>query len=66
VPLILGPQRKDDGDYLDICRKTRNTAEYDSAGVTSEGDAKELIEFTMRLREDVLDWLKKNHPGLSP
>jgi len=66
LPLILGAERKDDGDYLDTCRKTRNTAEYDSAGVTSEADAKELIEFTKRLREDVLDWLKKNHPELSP
>ena len=58
------PDRKDDGDYLDTCRKTRNAAEYDSAGVTSEADAKELIEFTKRLREHVLDWLKKNHPDL--
>jgi len=64
LPLILGAERKDDGDYLDTCRKTRNTAEYDSAGVTSEADAKELIEFTKRLREGVLDWLKKNHPEL--
>ena len=64
LPLILGAERKDDGDYLDTCRKTRNTAEYDSAGVTSEADAKELIEFTKRLREDVLDWLKKNHTEL--
>ncbi len=45
LPLILGAERKDDGDYLDT-------------------DAKELIEFTKRLREDVLDWLKKNHPDL--
>jgi hypothetical protein len=34
LPLILGPDRKDDADYLDTCRKTRNTAEYDRASPT--------------------------------
>lgn len=66
LPLTLGSDRKDDADYLDTCRKTRNTAEYDSAGVTREDDAKELIEFAQRLREDVVAWLKKTHPELSP
>jgi hypothetical protein len=64
LPLILGSGRKDDVDYLDACRKTRNTAEYDSAGVATEAEAKELIDFTKRLRQDVLEWLKKNHPEL--
>lgn len=66
LPMIFGSDRKDDADYLDTCRKTRNTAEYDAAGVTSEADAKELIEFAQRLREDVVAWLKINHPDLSP
>jgi hypothetical protein len=46
--------------------EVRSRKEYDSAGVTSEADAKELIDFAKRLRKDVLDWLKKNHPELSP
>ena len=66
LPLILGSDRKNDADYLDTCRKTRNTAEYDYAGVTTEADAKELIELTKSLRKDVLAWLKKNHPEHSP
>lgn len=66
LPLILGPERNDDADYLDSCRKTRNTVEYDSAGVATEAGAKELIEFAERLREEVRAWLKKNHPELSP
>ena len=32
LPLIMGPERKDDADYLDSCRSKRNTAEYDSVG----------------------------------
>jgi len=64
LPFILGAAQKDDADYLDTCRKTRNTAEYESAGVATEAEAKELIDFTKRLRQDVLGWLKKNHPEL--
>lgn len=66
LPLILGNDRKADADYLDTCRSKRNTAEYDMAGVATREDATELVEFTKQLRADVLDWLKKNHPGLLP
>jgi uncharacterized protein (UPF0332 family) len=64
LPLILGPVRKDDADYLDACRAKRNTVEYDSVGEATDEDAKELIAFVKQLRKDVLDWLKKNHPDL--
>jgi hypothetical protein len=30
--------------------------EYDMAGVTSEAEAQELIEFTVELRSEVLHW----------
>lgn len=62
LPWILGSGRKDDADYLDQCRKKRNTVEYDMAGVTSATEAKELLEFAEKLRADVLDWLKAHHP----
>jgi hypothetical protein len=64
LPLILGQKRKDDADYLDACRSKRNTAEYDSAGVASEDDALELIKFVKELRQEVMAWLRKNHPEL--
>lgn len=66
LPLILGDQRKDDADYLEVCRRKRNTTEYDRAGAATEEDATELIEFTKELRADVLDWLKQHHPDLVP
>ena len=38
--------------------------EYDYVGGATEDDANELIEFAKDLREDVLIWLKNNHPQL--
>jgi hypothetical protein len=66
LPLILGEQRKDDADYLEVCRRKRNTTEYDRAGEATEADATELIEFTKELRAEVLDWLKQHHPDFVP
>jgi len=36
------------------------------AGVATERDASELVDFVKELRDDVLDWLKKHHPALAP
>ena len=62
LPLILGSARKTDAAYLDTCRTKRNTVEYDYAGVATETDANELIDFVVALEKDVLAWLKKQHP----
>jgi hypothetical protein len=64
LPLILGEARKEDADYLDACRAKRNTVEYDTAGGATENDANELIDFIRELRQDVIGWLRKNHPEL--
>ena len=66
LPLILGESRRDDADYLDTCRSKRNTAEYDSPGQVSAAEARELAAFARELRADVIAWLEKTHPGLSP
>ena len=66
LPLILGESRRDDADYLDACRSKRNTAEYDSPGQVTAAEAKELAAFARELRADVIAWLEKAHPGLSP
>ena len=64
LPLILGPERKADAEYLDACRIKRNTVEYDYAGGATKKDAQELIEFTGELREAVMVWLQQNHVEL--
>jgi len=55
LPLILGERHKDDANYLDTCRTKRNTAEYDRAGVRTEEDAGELIDFVRELRAEIID-----------
>ena len=66
MPVILGADRSDDANYLDTCRRKRNELEYERAGVVSEGEATELVEFCRKLRTAVLEWLKKVHPTLCP
>lgn len=64
MPLIMGPERKEDATYLDACRAKRNVVEYDYVGAVSKSDADELILFVKELKEDVLNWLRKHHPDL--
>lgn len=65
LPLILGHHKKTDTEYLNACRMKRHTAEYDRAGVASEQDAKELLEFTRGLKDEVEVWLEREHPELA-
>jgi len=64
LPLILGAEHQDDADYLETCRTKRNTVEYDMAGAATKQQAGELVEYAKELREDVLAWLRENHPHL--
>lgn len=63
-PEILGEVKKADAEYLGDCRKKRNVVEYDFVGGASESDANELIGFVKEFRDEVIAWLKKNHPEL--
>jgi uncharacterized protein (UPF0332 family) len=66
MPLILGTERQGDAEYLDKCRTKRNVTEYDSAGEISPEEAADLIKFAHELRAEVLDWLSKRYPKLTP
>lgn len=57
IPLILGSHKKDDSEYLDSCRRKRNTVEYDSVGGATEEDVNELRDFIFEFRREVLSWL---------
>lgn len=57
IPEILGEEKKDDSEYLDTCRRKRNTVEYDFVGGATEGDVEELKEFVLEFRDIVLAWL---------
>jgi hypothetical protein len=64
LPLILGPSKDDDANYLDRCRNKRNKVEYDYVGGATEEDAKELLAFVKELRKEVIAWLEDHHPEL--
>ena len=64
LPEILGETRKVDAEYLNDCRKKRNIVEYDDVGGASESDADELIGFVKEFKDEIIAWLKKNHPEL--
>jgi hypothetical protein len=64
LPLILGIKKKADAEYLDACRAKRNTVEYDFVGGATEADADELVDFVKELEQEVLAWLKEQHPDL--
>jgi hypothetical protein len=49
---------------LDKFRKKRNIGSYERAGVVSEQEAKEMVALAKDLRDEVIAWLKKNHPEL--
>ena len=49
---------------LDSFRKKRNIADYERAGVVSDGEAKEMRHLAIRIRDDVVTWLRHHHPNL--
>jgi uncharacterized protein (UPF0332 family) len=62
LPEILSEEKKPDAEYLNDCRKKRNIVEYDDVGGASESDAGELIGFVKEFKDEVIAWLKRNHP----
>ncbi len=51
-------------ERFDRFRKKRNIGGYETAGVVSEQEAREMHELAVGLRDDVLAWLRKHHPKL--
>ena len=47
---------------LDKFRKKRNIGSYERAGAVSEQEAKEMVALAKSLKDEVIAWLKKNHP----
>jgi hypothetical protein len=53
-------------DRFDRFRKKRNIGGYETAGVVSGREAREMHELAVALRDDVRAWLRKHHPKLMP
>lgn len=51
---------------FDRYRKKRNIGGYETAGLVSEQEAGEMQHLAVSLRDEVLVWLRNNHPKLLP
>lgn len=65
LPALMGAQQQPRKVYLDSCRRARNEADYDRIGVASEAELLELLEDTLEFRNEVIAWLREEHPELS-
>jgi hypothetical protein len=66
LEFTLGEEHKDTLIHLSKSSKLRHTSLYDHAGVVQKQDADDLLEAARRLRVDVLEWLRSQHPTLVP
>lgn len=57
IPDFLGKETRDYSDYLDTCRRKRNTVEYDCVGGATKDDVIELQEFVVEFKTKVLTLL---------
>jgi hypothetical protein len=53
-----------DANTFDAFRKKRNVTGYERIGLVSDADADAMRALAVRLRDDVVAWLEKNHPDL--
>ena len=51
---------------MDVFRKKRNVTGYDMAGYISNQESQAIIDLAIRLRDQIIEWLKENHPDLVP
>ncbi len=49
---------------FDAFRKKRNITGYERIGLVSDADAAAMRVLALKLRDDVVTWLKKHHPEL--
>jgi len=49
---------------FDAFRKKRNITGYERVGIVSDSDAAEMRRLAITVRDEVLAWVRKNHPDL--
>ena len=60
--LVLGAPARPLTDYFETCRRKRNVIDYDSADVTTEAQARELLKKAGEYQRLVEAWIAKTHP----
>ena len=64
LPELFPQCGTDQADYFDACRRKRNIADYDAAGMITNAEVKELLSEASAFRKEVISWLKSEHPEL--
>ena len=62
--LAVGPDIAGLIAYFETCRRKRNQLDYDAANIVSDTEAAEILEKAREFKQEVEDWIAKNHPGL--
>jgi len=63
IPFFLGTKTKEYRDYLDTCRRKRNSVEYDCVGGATKNDVEELQDFVLEFKEKVENCLNSKKRG---
>jgi uncharacterized protein (UPF0332 family) len=66
VELAVGPSAAGLLAYFEACRRKRNQLDYDAANIVSDTEAAEILTKAREFKQEVEDWIAKNHPGLAP
>ena len=61
----MGAEIGDTAVYFDSCRTLRNRRDYDRVGVASKAEVDEVLRETDVFRDQVVDWLTREHPRLA-
>jgi len=62
LTLAMGTTVATQAAYFDTCRRKRNAATYDQAGLISETEVEDLINNATKFQQHLEDWLRKIHP----
>ena len=52
--------------YFELCRRKRNTLDYDVANVVSDTEATESLQKAQEFKQEVEAWITANHPSFAP
>ena len=64
LPELMSSGQVSRKTYLDSCRRARNEATYDRINVVGETEVDELLDDVSIFRQEVTDWLRREHPDL--
>jgi hypothetical protein len=64
--LAVGPSVANLIAYFETCRRKRSLLDYDAANIVSDTEATEILAKAREFKQEVEDWIAKNHPGLVP